>query len=73
MRTIIDLPDNQIEALSVICKQTSVSRAELIRRAVAQYLLQHRPEQDDLAFSLWKNRAEDGLDYQNCIRKEWDE
>ena len=73
MRTIIDLPDSQIKALSTICEQNRLSRAELIRRAVDEYLLRHLPEQDDHAFGLWKNRAEDGLSYQNRVRKDWDE
>ena len=73
MRTIVELPDNQIDALSTLCQQTSFSRAELIRRAVAEYLLRHGPEDGDFAFGLWKNRSEDGLDYQNRIRKEWNE
>ena len=73
MRTIIDLPDEQITALANLCQQTKHSRAELIRRAVAVYLLQHRPEQDDLAFGIWKQRMENGLDYQSRLREEWDE
>jgi predicted DNA-binding protein len=73
MRTIIDLPDEQISGLANLCKQNNSSRAELIRRAVAEYLLQHRPEQDDYAFGIWKQRMVNGLDYQNRLRKEWDE
>ena len=73
MRTIIDLPDDQIKALATICEQTRFSRAELIRRAVDEYLLRHLPEQDDHAFGLWKSRAEDGLSYQNRVRKAWGE
>lgn len=72
MRTIIDLPDTQIKSLKVICEETRLSRAELIRLAVDDYLLRHLPEQDNHAFGLWRNRAEDGLGYQNRIRKDWD-
>jgi len=73
MRTTIDLPDEQISALATLCQQTRFSRAEIIRRAVAAYLLQHHPQQDDSAFGIWKQRMENGLDYQNRLRKEWDE
>ncbi len=73
MRTIVDLPEKQIEALMTIGKQTQLSRAELMRRAVAEYLARHKPEQQDTAFGLWRNRTEDGLSYQERMRVEWDE
>ena len=73
MRTIIDLPDNQVKALRTICEQTRLSRAELIRRAVDDYLGRHLPENDIHAFGLWRSRAEDGLSYQNRVTKDWDE
>lgn len=38
MRTIIDLPDDQIRRLGEICRREDVSRAEVVRRAVADYL-----------------------------------
>lgn len=73
MRTIIDLKDHQIRELAVLCQQTRLSRAELIRRAVNEYLQHHSPDRDDSAFGLWKDRVEDGLEYQQRIRAEWSE
>jgi metal-responsive CopG/Arc/MetJ family transcriptional regulator len=73
MRTIVDLPEEQIKILAAIGKQTRLSRAEIVRRAVAEYIARHKPEQGDEAFGLWKDRAEDGLDYQSRLRSEWGE
>ena len=70
MRTIIDLPDAQISRLAKLVEQEKISRAELIRRAVSEYLQQHQVDTDD-AFGLWKNREIDGLTYQDRIRDEW--
>lgn len=73
MRTIVDLPEEQIKILATIGKQSRLSRAEMVRRAVAEYIARYNPEQGDEAFGLWKDRAEDGLDYQSRLRAEWDE
>jgi hypothetical protein len=72
MRTIIDLPDPQLDGLARICQRDGISRAEVIRRAVAAYL-DSQPTEEVSAFGLWKHRGEDGLDYQDRIRREWQE
>jgi len=71
MRTIVDLPDEQIEALKLLSDTIHSSRAELVRRAIDEYLARHLPEQDDGAFGLWKNRKTDGVTYQERARDEW--
>ena len=71
MRTIVDLPDEQIEALKRMSEAAHSSRAELVRRAIDEYLARHLPAQDDGAFGLWKKRANDGLAYQERMRDEW--
>ena len=71
MRTIVDLPDKQIEALKRMGEFANASRAELVRLAVAEYLARHLPAQDDSAFGLWKKRKSDGVDYQQRVRDEW--
>jgi len=73
MRTIIDLPDDQIKALGLISEKEHLSRAELIRRAVSSYLKKQQDIPQDEAFGLWKNRKQDGLNYQRQIRKDWQE
>ena len=72
MRTIVDLPDEQIEALKRISDTEQVSRAELMRRAVAEYLVRQQPAPDDAAFGLWRDRAKDSLVYEDAVRAERD-
>ena len=71
MRTIVDLPDQQIEALKQLSETGHLSRAELVRRAIDEYLARHLPVQDDGAFGLWKKRKTDGVTYQERARDEW--
>jgi predicted transcriptional regulator len=73
MRTIVELPQNQIDALKKLGKRLDLPRTELVRRAVADYLSRNRPVPDDTAFGLWKGRAEDGVHYQQRLRSEWGE
>ena len=73
MRTIIDLPDSQLAALRDIEQRKKVSRAELIRQAVAQYVVAHGNTED--AFGAWKSAKRcpvDGLALQKKLRAEWD-
>ena len=73
MRTIIDLPDSQLAALRELEQRKKVSRAELIRQAVAQYVVRHA--ETGSAFGAWKTagrRPADGLARQRIIRAEWD-
>ena len=56
MRTIVDLPDRQVEALERICRSRNLSRTELIRQAVDHYLQEHLPVRDQ-AFGLWKREG----------------
>lgn len=72
MRTIVDLPEPQIERLREMSVRQGLSRAELVRRAVADYLARHQEEGCEEAFGLWKKRKTDGLDYQEQVRKEWE-
>ena len=72
VRTIIDLPGGQLEALDRICRRESISRAEAIRRAVDLLVKERAAVVSPLAFGLWRDRpAEDGLQYQQRLRQEW--
>ena len=75
MRTIVELPDEQITHLAALSKRLDLPRTELVRRAVAEYLAHHPQSAQDSAFGLWKSRSkeEDGLAYQRRLRAEWDE
>ena len=70
MRTIIDLPADQLDALDDVCRRDRISRAEAIRRAVA-LLLRQRGGAPEQAFGLWSDRRVDGLTYERSLREEW--
>jgi len=71
MRTIVDLPDEQVDALHQLGIQHNLSRAELVRRAVAEYLDKRHDTGSDHAFGLWKRRHCDVLEYEDHLRGEW--
>jgi metal-responsive CopG/Arc/MetJ family transcriptional regulator len=54
VRTIIDLPERQIEELERLGRSRKLSRAELIRQAVERYLQENVPAREE-AFGLWKH------------------
>jgi metal-responsive CopG/Arc/MetJ family transcriptional regulator len=72
MRTIIELPDAQVEALDALCRHEGISRAEAIRRAVAAHVKAERARGGDPAFGVWRARRLSGLEYQRRARREWD-
>ena len=71
VRTIIELPEDQLEALDALCRRDSISRAEAIRRAVGAMIRSRRPAERERAFGLWRGRGDDGLAYQRRARNEW--
>ena len=71
MRTIIDLPNDQLDRLAIVCRREGISRAEAIRRAVAAYARAQLRHDVDEGFGLWRSRREDGVRYQRRLRKEW--
>jgi Arc/MetJ-type ribon-helix-helix transcriptional regulator len=79
MRTIIDLPHEQIERLAALCAQEHISRAEAVRRAVAALLddrerrQRERKEALQAGFGVWAPRDFDARTYVDEIRSEWDE
>lgn len=75
MRTIIEIPDEQLRALDAWRRTRGMTRAEAVRRAVAG-LLQDEDEVRravDSAFGLWRGRGLDGLSEQERLRAEWDD
>ena len=71
MRTIVELPDEQLAALRDLCAREKASRAEIIRRAVGQYLLSSQSGKGQSAFGLWKHKKLNALDYDAKLRGEW--
>lgn len=76
MRTIIDLPEDQIRELADYCARENVSRAEAIRRAVSHYLASREAERREQAFregfGVWKDKGIDTDTFLREIRAEWD-
>jgi metal-responsive CopG/Arc/MetJ family transcriptional regulator len=74
MRTLVDIPDDQIAELTQLAEREKVSRAALVRKAIADLLASKRAAPEDAiaaAFGLWSDMEEDGLAYQERLRSEW--
>ncbi len=71
MRTLIDLPDTQIQALAALCERMHQSRAALIREAAAEYLERRTLRSTGSAFGLWGREGTDGVAHQQQTRAEW--
>jgi metal-responsive CopG/Arc/MetJ family transcriptional regulator len=75
MRTIVDLPDEQIRALDAYGKKHGVSWAEAVRQAVAMFLPKRSQRRLDLsnhpAFGASKHRKADSVRFQRRLREEW--
>jgi metal-responsive CopG/Arc/MetJ family transcriptional regulator len=72
MRTIIDLPDDQVSGLAEICKIHGISRAEAVRRAVTLMLESQNSLTREEAFGAWSGAIRDSQQFVQDIRKEWD-
>ena len=73
MRTIIDLPQEQLGALARLCELQKISRAEAVRRAVDRLIKDSLVDKKDIGFGLWKHKAVNGRQYMDNIRSEWSE
>jgi hypothetical protein len=71
MRTLVDIPDKQLRELTRLGTQKKLSRAAIIREAIASYLAVQTRKKGEDAFGLWGNRKIDGLEYQEKLRSEW--
>jgi hypothetical protein len=74
MRTIVDIPDPDIRKLDKIASKKDLSRAEIVRRAVRQFIrdMESIPNFDDM-HGIWKDRKDigDAVEYQRKLRAEW--
>ena len=66
----VDIPEDELEELNSLSRSRKVSRAELIRQAVAGFLAENRTGIED-SFGIWKQRGVDGVEYQEKLRREW--
>jgi Ribbon-helix-helix protein, copG family len=77
MRTIIDIPIESLKHLDRWASERNISRAEAIRRAVAD-LLDRTDQPKNTGFGLWAQGQpvpadRDGLRLQQAMRDEWPE
>ena len=74
MRTLIDIPEEDLKWLDRKAADEGRSRAAVVREAVAAYRSIEGKKGIQRYFGLWKNRKDlaDGLDYQRKMRGEWD-
>lgn len=70
VRILVDLPERQVKDLAAIAAAEKSSRAEVIRKAVAAYIDLKKVSTASV-FGIWKDRAVDGLAYQERARSEW--
>jgi hypothetical protein len=77
MRTLIDLPEDDMKWLDRTAAEQGKSRAALVREAVSNYRAEARNPQDmswlDNAFGLWKDRTDigDAVEWQRRERASW--
>jgi hypothetical protein len=77
MRTLVDIPDDDIAWLDTEAAKEGKSRTALVREAVAAYRaqVQSAPGKDwlDQAFGIWKDRTDigDSVEWQRRERASW--
>jgi metal-responsive CopG/Arc/MetJ family transcriptional regulator len=71
VRTLVDIPAEDLDLVNGVAKKLDISRAEFVRRAISLYLEPHRADSAAEAFGIWRDRPVDGLEYQERIRGEW--
>ncbi len=68
MKIQVDIPETHLRELKRIAEAKGISRAGVIREAIASYLAIRSRKKS--AFGLWGNRKVDGLEYQQKLRSE---
>lgn len=71
MRTLIDIPKEDIEVIGAVTAKLGISRAEFVRRALTASLIPYRDADQADAFGILKGQLQDGLRYQKKARSEW--
>ena len=71
MRTLVDIPEEDLSLLNKLSEAENISRAELVRQAISTYLATRKQSEQVAGFGLWADHPVDGLAYQKKIRREW--
>lgn len=58
MRAVIDIPDALLGQLDSLAASKGLSRAEVMRRALGDYVQACKPAQIERFYGLWQDRAE---------------
>jgi metal-responsive CopG/Arc/MetJ family transcriptional regulator len=58
MRAVIDIPDTLLGQLDNLAESKGVSRAEVMRQALGDYVQASKPAQIERFFGLWQDRPE---------------
>jgi metal-responsive CopG/Arc/MetJ family transcriptional regulator len=72
MRTIIELPEDQLADLDAHCRREHISRAEAIRRAVTDMLASRASAHASTAFGLWRGREKALRSNSARLKREWE-
>lgn len=74
MRTLVDLPEDDVKWLDRMAAEQGKSRAALVREAVSSYRAKESAKGGiEQYYGMWKDRKDigDGVDYQRRLRAEW--
>jgi metal-responsive CopG/Arc/MetJ family transcriptional regulator len=71
MRTIVDLPEEQLGALARLCGEQKISRAEAVRRAVDRLIRESTIDRKGVGFGIWKHKHIESRKYVEKLRNEW--
>jgi hypothetical protein len=72
VRTIVDLPEEQIRKLTLVCRREKISRAEAVRRAVDRFLSGSTTSNLRSFFGASKTRGNVSRHVAK-LRREWNE
>lgn len=74
MRTLVDLPREDVEKLDALAAKEKRSRAAAIREAIKLYLVHKADNQDwiERGAGYWKGRTDigDAVEYQRAMRED---
>ena len=73
MRTLVDLPDDDVTWLDARARADGRSRTAIVRDAIAAFRNLHEKTAMEQYFGLWERHGStvDGLAYERGLREEW--
>ena len=72
MRTIVDLPAEQLAGLARLCTEQKISRAEAVRQAVDRLIKDSSINRKNVGFGIWRHKGKDPHTLVNQLRNEWE-